>query len=238
MRTERRKFRIIFQEDVLGSWPADKELFTKFVSSKAPYPWLDENDKDNIPDTAEAPGLTVFPKDDKGVHLLNYHIKGFLKEAGNALKSSLGIANLRSKIDNYVFVQPRRIYFHRMDGSLVPEADDILERPLRGETMKGPRTSLVASELIKAPVYLEFEIEIVPNGTYEEVVPAASSSVTAEGVTRGGKTRKVRKPVTEAAKSEVNWDVIREILSYGRLKGISQWRNGGWGSFIYEELEE
>lgn len=225
--TERKKFRLDFTENVLGSWPADREIFTRFIATKAPYPWLDENDQDVIPDRTEATGMTVFPQDSNGLHIMNYHIKGFLKEAGNNLKGLLNIKNLRSKLDNYVFINPRRIYFHRPDGSLIEEPDDILERPLRGETMQGPRVSLVASEMIEAPVYVEFEIEILPNGSTEEE---------AEG--KNGKKKKVKKAITDIAKSEINWDVIYELMDYGRLKGISQWRNGGFGTFEWKEISD
>lgn len=227
MKTEKKKFRITFTEDILGSWPADRELFTRFVAAKAPYPWSDEKDQDIIPDRTEATGMTVFPQDKNGIHLMNYHVKGFIKEAGNNLKGQLDIKNLRSKVDNYVFIHPRRLYFHRPDGSLILEPDDILERPLRGETAMGPRVTLVASEMIKAPVWIEFEIELLPNGTYEE-----------EAEDKNGKKKKVKRAITDIKNSEINWDVIYELLEYGRLKGISQWRNGGWGSFTFEEITE
>lgn len=154
--------KITFLEDVLGSWPADEKLFTRYISSKAPSPWLKAEEEDSLPERSQDAGLTVFPQDHIGVYFFNYHLKGFIKEAGNVLKDAIKIKNLRSKIDNYVFVRPRKIYFWR-NGSIVKEPDDVLERPLRGETPKGPRVSLVASERVKTPVTMKFVIEVIEN---------------------------------------------------------------------------
>lgn len=43
------------------------------------------------------------------------------------------------------------------------EPDQILERPLRADTMQGPRTSLKASEIIYAPWQVEFTLALIPN---------------------------------------------------------------------------
>jgi hypothetical protein len=31
-------------------------------------------------------------------------------------------------------------------------------------------------------------------------------------------------------------NVVKEWLNYGKYKGISQWRNAGWGRFTWEEI--
>lgn len=209
--------RITFLEDVLGSWPADEALFTRYVNSKAPSPWLQAEERDTLPERTQETGLTVFPQDEVGVFFYNFHVKGFLKEAAATCNHLLfkrkrknkqtgeveevaGLWAIRSKVDNYVFVKPRRIYFVR-NGRVVKEPDDIFERPLRGETLKGPRVSLVASERVKAPTEMEFVVEVIENK---------------EGITL---------------------DVIRKFLDYGSYKGLGQWRNGGWGSFEWKEVD-
>lgn len=198
--TAKMKVRLDFKEDVLGSLPADQELLTRFVSSKVDDPLLKAEEGDCVPERTNDSGHTVFPQDETGTFLYNYHIKGFLKEAGNNLKDAVGVKNLRSKIDNFLFIHPRRIYIHREGEGIVIEADDILERPLRAQTMRGPRVSLVGSERIYAPAYLELEIELLPH-------------------------------------KELTLDVVRQLFAYGRLKGLGQWRNGGYGSFTWEEID-
>ena len=74
---------------------------------------------------------------------------GFLKESGNTLKDQLGIRNLRSKIDQYIYILPRRIHFAK-------KPDGVLERPLRAMTMQGPRVALTRSDMVKAGTRLEF----------------------------------------------------------------------------------
>jgi hypothetical protein len=108
-------------------------------------------------------GLTVFAQDEKGLFLYDYHLKEFIKEAGNTLKEAVKIKNLRSKVDNYLFIQPRRIYLCREDGTHILEEDDVFERPLRAQTMRGPRVSLVASERVNLPITCQFAIEILEN---------------------------------------------------------------------------
>ena len=169
MLIERIDVKLNFLSPILGSLPADPALLTKFIASKAPSPWQATEEEDVAKDREEEytsdRGLTVFATDEKGLFLYDYHIKGFLKEAGNVLKDTedIKIKNLRSKIDNYVFIQPRRIYLCREEGSYIQEEDEIFERPLRAQTMKGPRVSLVASEKIDLPIICHFEIEILEN---------------------------------------------------------------------------
>lgn len=204
---EKRSYRFDFQEAILGSMPADPAIHSRFIASKAPSPWLQQEEEQLADDSVSGKSLTVFPSDEKGIFFYNYHIKGFIKESGNVLKDMVGtsrkkkgedvtagIKNLRAKIDRHVFINPRRIYITK-NGELVKEEDRILERPLRGQTMQGERVALVSSELIEAPCEIEFTIELLANE---------------EGIT---------------------WDVIETLLDYGRLKGLGQWRNGGFGSF-------
>lgn len=169
MKIEKIDVRINFVESILGSAPADPDIFTRFVSAKAPAPWQQVEENDTIPERTQDTGATVFHSDEKGLFLFDYHLKGFLKEAGNVLKADddIKIKNLRSKIDNYVFIKPRRIYLLR-DGKPVQEEDEVLERPLRGMTARGERVSLAKSEVVHPPVYIEATIEVLQ---HKEVKP-------------------------------------------------------------------
>lgn len=198
LQVDKLEIKIMFTEDILGSWPADNEILTRFISTKAPSPWLQAEENDAIPEKPAEAGHSVFPQDKKGLFLWNFHIKGFLKEAGNNLKTAVNIKNLRSKIDNYVFIQPRKIYLQR-DGEIITEPDDILERPVRAQTIQGPRIALVGSERVKPPAEITCTIEVIDN-------------------------------------AEITLNTIRQLLEYGAYKGIGQWRNGGFGSFAWEEL--
>ena len=107
--------------------------------------------------------ITYFRKDDKGVYLPNFMVKGFLKAAAQALKEQINLPNPRAKIDRYVFIFPNKIYLYR-NGNVLKKHKDEYIRPIRAMTPKGERTSLVSSERIEAsednPVITD-EIRIV-----------------------------------------------------------------------------
>lgn len=169
MKIEKAKIKLNFLDGILGSMPADPAIYTKFVAAKAPAGWLSNEEilnAEELAATKEADfdadrNVTVFPQDETGIFLYNYHVKGFLKEAGNVLKDQVKIKNLRSKLDNYVFVNPRKIYLTRPGGEIVAEEDDILERPLRGQTARGERITLLASERVLPPAQIVFTVELI-----------------------------------------------------------------------------
>ena len=93
--------------------------------------------------------ITYFRKDNKGIYLPNFMVKGFLKAAAQALKEQINLPNPRAKIDRYVFIFPNKIYLYR-NGSILKKHKDEYIRPIRAMTPKGERTSLVSSERIEA----------------------------------------------------------------------------------------
>lgn len=159
---ETRKYRLIGQTEILGS-RTDNAVYSEFVASKS---GIDngtlEEEEDFI--SVDEKGLTVFPQDEETneIFLFDYQIKGFLKEAFECLKGELNIAAARSKVDKYVFITPRKVFFKR-DGEPILDADDRCERPLRAKTMQGERVALQASEQIDTPWELEIEIKLLPN---------------------------------------------------------------------------
>lgn len=160
MKIHEMKVRIKFTQPILGSMPADEELYTKFIASKAPAEWLVDEEIESIPEVDYDKGVTVFPQDKQGIFLYNYHIKGFFKHAGNVLKDQLKIKNLRSKLDDYLFIKERKIYLIR-DGKIIQEEDRILERPLRAKTMQGERVALASSEVIDPPAEAIFTVQLL-----------------------------------------------------------------------------
>jgi len=165
------KFELI--EPILGTVPKNPDIYKTYIASKKdskgelliPHEDMIEDETSTVPnpDDIEKNGWTGFHTDDKGCFLYNYAILGFLKEAGNILKEQLGIKNLKSKIDQYVFVEPRRIY-------LKEKPDGWLERPLRGLTMQGPRVTLVRSDYISEGTKFTARIRVLKNKEIKEHV--------------------------------------------------------------------
>jgi hypothetical protein len=191
---EKRVYGIEFIAPILGLMPLNKELYQDYIATKMP-PGEDmetkTEDEESMITEAEK-GMTGFYSDSEGVYLLNYQWKGFMKKSANVLKKLIGVKNLKSKLEDYVFVFPRHLW-------LKEKPDGILERPLIGMTAQGQRIALAASQYVDAGVEIKVEIHRIPH-------------------------------------DEVTWDVIEDILDYGRYHGCSQWRGAGYGAFEWKRI--
>lgn len=161
--TESRTYKLTGLTPILGSAPASRAIRTQYIASKAPTDKLRE-EEEAAPFDLDEKGLTVFNRDHQDrLCLMGYQIKGFLKGALTALKTQCKIAAAKGKIDNLVFVEPRYIPLRR-NGQALRDEDEILERPLRAQTMQGERTTLAASELVEDPWEITIEVTLIPNG--------------------------------------------------------------------------
>lgn len=205
---ETKKYRLRGMTPLLGSQPANPEVRTAYLASRAPDPALGDAETAMLPEDKDAMGLTVFLRspDDDALCVMDYVIRGYLKEALTALGAQNGIKQARSKVDKYLFAGPRVIPILR-DGERIYDEDEQLERSLRAETMQGPRRALVASEMVYDPWEIEVELTLLSNA---------------------GSTKS----------KAITWDAIEQALDFGRLCGLGQWRNGGYGRFTWERVEK
>ena len=149
------KVKIKLTTEMLGTVTKDPEVYKTYIESKKP---AGQTEPEYMTvEKSEERGWTGFHKDENGLFIYDYMIKGFLKAAGNTLKDIVKVKNLRSKIDDFVFIFPRRIYLNQQD------SDGVLERPLRAMTMQGPRVTLARSDYINVGKELEFEIVLIPH---------------------------------------------------------------------------
>lgn len=208
---EKINVRIKFIEGILGTASNDKEVYSKFIASKAPDASTLEEEVAavGVDETIEN-GTTVFPKLSDGTPFLyDYQIKGFFKDSckmlskltkkdpvtgkkGKAVNESSKITAYKSVIDGLVFVQPRKIPF-KYDGDI-----SICQRPLRAQTAQGERIALASSEEIHAGAEVNFTVICMSD---------------------------------EHVKAVIEW------LEYGYFRGIGQWRNSSKGRFCYEILD-
>ncbi len=163
------KYDLVFEltQPILGTIPKDRNVFENFIMDQAKSA-VEKNkaseDVGRIPEETESRGWTGFYEDDEGHPILmDYQFKGFLKNAGNVLKQALKVPNLRSHVENSVFVNPRYI-------QLADKPDGVLERPLRAMTMQGPRVSLVRSDMINPGQQYSFELQILDGSKVTEDV--------------------------------------------------------------------
>jgi len=188
------KIKIELTEKMLGTAP-DPEIYGKYIATLAPA-GTDTRDEIETLANIEERGTTRFHTDsEKGLFIYNYMVIGFLKEAGNSLKENLSIKAVKSKIEQFVFCNPRKIYFSKV------KPDGVLERPKRVNGPMGPQSTLGRSEYVSEGTQIEFLLTIIEN-------------------------------------KEIKPEVVLDILGYGELKGLGQWRNGGYGSFKVLDFEE
>ena len=157
------KVELTFTEKVLGTAPADPEIYKEYIASKAP-------DASTIEDEVASVGVdevvdsktTVFHRTEDGKPFMyNYMIKGMFKNACSVLKqvpkteSSKIKSAYKKWIDGLVFIKERRIPYD-YNGEI-----GILQRPLRAETRQGPRVALSSSESLPAGTKVNFTIQLL-----------------------------------------------------------------------------
>ncbi len=154
--------RLEFVSPILGSSPADTEIYSNYIASNAPdAKSLQEEIQDSSSQEVEEKKMTVFFKDAEGnPFIYDYIIKGFFKNACKAMKQTDGsitgkLSNYKGKIDNNIFIVERRIPF-KFEGDM-----SVLQRPLRADTAQGPRVALSSSEMIPAGAVIEFSMYIL-----------------------------------------------------------------------------
>lgn len=154
---------IRFVTSVLGTQP-QKDVATEYITSKAADDSgeLPADELETLPEALEK-GTTAFHKLNGQPIYYDYQVKGFLKEAGSVFNGLRNVKNLRSKIENLVFVTPRQIVLNTPEAAVI----DFLERPLRAMTAQGPRTSLARSEQLPEGTWFECDLEVY-NGPISE----------------------------------------------------------------------
>lgn len=167
---EKKKFRITLTSEMLGTVPKDPEVYKAFIESKKPAA-LNSDDEAASVQKVEEKGWTGFHADKGGLFIFNYMIRGFLKAAGDAMSGGITVEKpgkkgteptsdklraIKSKIDKYVFVYPRRIYLERI------KEDGVIERPLRAMTQQGPRVTLARSDYVVEGCHFDIEIHLMP----------------------------------------------------------------------------
>lgn len=140
----------------------------------------------DVADDAPLPRLFVY----------DYCVKGFLKEASASNRETGaydigGSTVLKRKIGQHIHPEPRRLHLlcptekahksgpraaggcgHGDPGGrccYIHAEEDVLERPLRADTQKGPRVTLVRSDVLEAGTRLEFNLRTLwPEALGEE----------------------------------------------------------------------
>lgn len=204
-------------EPILGSAPNNPDIYREFIATRDPEaktkPAKADEEVATLPpfdvDNEVGKSTTVFHRDETGLFLYDYQLRGFVKEAVLTLVNA-GFITTTTKwthkraVDSAVFVAQRRCHLIGADGHPFKAAPANLSRPLRAETMQGERVTLANSEMLPAGTHLI--------ATFGMII----------GV---GKAK------------SLDLGHLRACFTYGSAKGLGQWRNGSYGRFQYEEIE-
>lgn len=167
METTKYKLKVTFLVGPLGTQP-QKDVATEYITSKAADPTTGElpaDELETLPDALEK-GTTAFHKLNGQPIYYDYMLKGFLKESGMIFNGLRGVKNLRSKVDNLVFVTPRQIILNIPEGKQI----QFCERPLRAMTAQGPRTTLARSEELPDGTWFECFLEVFNGPISENII--------------------------------------------------------------------
>lgn len=153
------KVKLTFTESILGTSPANEDIYREFIASKAENAATIEDEVAALGvEAVTEKGMTVFPRTEDGTPFLyDYQIKGFFKDTCGGLKRvkgtiSSGIKAYKKEIDKLIFPEPRCIPFENW------ESIGVCQRPLRAQTPQGERISLAMSEEIPAGASITFDI--------------------------------------------------------------------------------
>lgn len=164
------KVKVIFDEEVLGSSPADPEILQAYIAEKSGNPNLASEEVETIQNQEIDPdkGLTVFPKENGVPFAYDYQWRGFLKDAIGMLRNIKGsksskLTAYKKKIDGLIFVKDRKNFYENY------EPIGRCERPLRASTPQGERVALAASETIPAGAFLVITF-LYPSKEYRDII--------------------------------------------------------------------
>lgn len=190
-------------DEALGMMPANPEVHETYIASKAP-------DAKTIEEEVAAVGaaevvektMTIFPrlKDGKTPFFWDYQIRGFFKDAMGMLRrvtdsECAKLKNYKKLVDGLIFIKERKIPIN-VNG----EMGDC-QRPLRAETMQGPRVALAHSETVPEGSTCTFTI-LLMDDTLEKAVRECLDYGELRGLAQWRNSGKGRFTWTEAGAGE------------------------------------
>ena len=160
--------RIRFTEPLLASSPQDPKVYEQYIASRKRSDAQERGDEvATLPaEEIEKIGSSVFHRDDTGLFVFDYHLRGFLKEAAAAVTGRTEMSAFKSKIDKWLFVAPRRLYLQN-GADILRQPDGNEQRPIRAMTAQGPRVSVKRSETVNAGTHFDAEIVVLRLGEKE-----------------------------------------------------------------------
>jgi len=156
------KVEIELLSPMLGTTPKNPEIYKNFIESKKPVTTT-ESESDHI-EIAEGKGWLGFQKDEQGLFLYDYMIKGFLKSAANVIRENQDLTAVRKHVVDFINVEPRRIYFT----PTIMEPQDVIEQAITGWTPSGKITALQRCDVINEGAKFTCTLKVLKNKVVDE----------------------------------------------------------------------
>jgi len=159
MESTKYSLKLILKTPILGSQPGRNDPASAFIRNqiREEYPELaiDPEEVNSLPEEIQK-GTTCFYRTPEGAPCMkSYQIKGMLKASASDQNGLRGVNNLKSHAQKVFYIFPIIIPFQNA-GEIAIE-----ERPMRGMTAQGPRTSLSRSEKINDGAFVECTLEVL-----------------------------------------------------------------------------
>jgi hypothetical protein len=248
--SDRYRFRLIFQSEVLATCAANDRLFEDYINSKVEDPEVRKREMERIRSSIEAQqelleklgkgGTTIFITNTKGQKCLRgYMIKGFLKAAGNAL---------RVKQNANAEPVPAASEDEEEEGK-----EQNKNRKPAKKAGKGSKWGSISGKIdVFCNVFgvnpgtdkLDWDYIPLQNAANITSLQRPIRVITMQGP-RVSLVRSEAAPIDSFIEVEIRLmkggavtaDMLYEMLAYGATYGgIGQWRNAGYGRFWTEEL--
>lgn len=206
------KVRVTFIDNTLGMSPNDRDVYRDYIASKAPDA-LDVSDEVAAVgiDAVEEKGMTVFPRNEAGEPCaFDYQWKGFMKDACALLSKAAGKDPETGKKIPANYSSKMTAYKKVIDGNIFVYPR-MIKFDMHGHSM-GELSRPLRADTAQGPRIALAKSEMLPAGATAEFNILCMN------------------PADEA--------VVEEWLTYGVLHGFGQWRNGGFGTFVWEKLED
>lgn len=210
MKFETMKVRLTGIEGMLGSTPMNKQIYSEYIATKAKTAKQKSDAEADEENVMESDekGITGFYRDDDGDIILKAYQVKGFFK--EAAKALKDQLSLASCVS-------------KIDNYVFIDERNIKVLDARGIPLKSPHDYLerpLRGETAQGPRVSLAKSEFINEGWQMEF------------------TIKVLENKKTAKSVSMSMDVVKQLLDYGSLKGLLQWRNAGYGTFEYEILWE
>jgi len=203
-----KEVQIVLTTEMLGTVPKDPEIYKNYIESKKPVD-VTENESTTV-EKIEEKGWTGFHRDPVSnmLFIYDYMIRGFLKSAGEVLQQNIMVEKEKKGV--------------------------VSNEKLKG--IKGKIDKYVF--VFPRHIFLGKE---APDGVVERPLRAMTMQGPRVTLARSDYVNagtRLNFTIKLLKNKEIGWDIITDLLKYGELAGLGQFRNGSYGRFMVERFKD